>query len=60
MLINFIVILGLVAAYYTNFFGWFAGCGALITAIILVFVALIAAFKILGNPFGRADDDSDK
>lgn len=60
MLINILIILALVGAYYTNFFGWMAGRGALITAIVLVIAALIAALKILGNPFGKADDDDDK
>lgn len=60
MLVNILIILALAAAYYANFFSWIAGRGALITAIVLVIAALIAALKILGNPFGKADDDDDK
>lgn len=57
MLISLLVVLLLFLAYYVNLFGWLASGGAFRTALVLVIIVLVAAFKILGNPLGRADDN---
>lgn len=57
VLINIGIIVAIVLAYYVNFFGWFATKYALWGSIILTVVVLGAAFKILGNPWHKEDDD---
>lgn len=58
-LISLLIVLGLAGAYYTDIFGLIAGRGALITALVFVIIVLLAALKVLGNPFRRADDDDE-
>ncbi len=59
-LITFLVLILFIAAFYVDLFGILASSGAFYTALGLVIIALVAAVKILGNPFGRVDDDDDE
>ncbi len=59
-LITFLVLILFAAAFYVDLFGLIASKGAFYTALVLVIIALLAAIKILGNPFGRVDDNDDK
>lgn len=59
ILVNVIVIGLLIVAYYSNLFSILAAKGTFIAALILLLIILIAAFKILGNPFRKVDDDDD-
>ncbi len=56
ILVNIIIFMAIIGAYYIDFFGWFAFWGAL----ALVAVVFIIAIKVLGNPFAGGDDDDDK
>ena len=58
-LITIAVLLAFVAAYPLNLFSLLASRGIRITALILVLMAFLLAFKVLGNPFRKADDDDD-
>lgn len=59
ILINIGILLAIAVAYYIDFFGWFTTKYAFWGSLILVVAVLLAAFKILGNPW-REDDDNDK
>ena len=59
ILINIGILLAIAVAYYIDFFGWFTTKYAFWGSLILVVTVLLAAFKILGNPW-REDDDNDK
>lgn len=58
-LISLLIVLILAGVYYTEIFALLAGQGALITALVFVVIVLLAALKVLGNPFRRADDDDE-
>lgn len=49
-------------AYQINLFGFLAGRAVFYVAIVILLVALAAAFIILGNPLARnkKDDGNDK
>lgn len=59
-LVNIGIIISLIGAYYIDLFGLFASPNALLYSIILVIIVLIAALKVLGNPFKKEDDDENK
>ncbi len=59
-LITFLLLLLLIAAYRLELFEILASRGMFYTALFLVIITLIAAVKILGNPFGRVDDNDDE
>lgn len=58
-LINILIVLALVGAYYTDLFGLMASAGAFWIGLFLVGGVLIAAFVILGNPWAK-NNESDK
>jgi len=43
--------------YYIDFFGWFTTKYAFWGSLVLVIAVLLAAFKVLGNPWHKEDDD---
>ncbi len=57
VLINLGIILAIAVAYYVDFFGWFTTKYAFWGAFVLVIAVLLAAFKVLGNPWHKEDDD---
>ncbi len=56
-LITILVVLLLMVAYYFDLFKLLATDGAFILGLILVAVALITAFFILGNPLKKTEED---
>lgn len=58
-LVTILILAALAGAYYLDLFGLLASRGAFITASVLVAAGLLAALKILGNPFRKVDDDDD-
>ena len=57
VLINIGIILAIALAYYIDFFGWFTTKYAFWGSLVLVIAVLLAAFKVLGNPWHKEDDD---
>ena len=57
VLINIGIILAIALAYYFDFFGWFTTKYAFWGSLVLVIAVLLAAFKVLGNPWHKEDDD---
>lgn len=57
VLINIGILLAIAIAYYIDFFGWFTTKYAFWGSFVLVIAVLLAAFKILGNPWHKEDDD---
>ena len=57
VLINIGIILAIALAYYIDFFGWFTTKYAFCGSLVLVIAVLLAAFKVLGNPWHKEDDD---
>lgn len=57
ILINIIIILAIALAYYIDFFDWFTTRYAFWGSLVLVIAVLLAAFKVLGNPWHKEDDD---
>ena len=57
VLINLGIILAIAVAYYVDFLGWFTTKYAFWGAFVLVIAVLLAAFKVLGNPWHKEDDD---
>ena len=57
ILVNIIVFMAIIGAYYTDFFGWFTYRYAFTIAIALVVIVLLSALKILGNPFSGGNDN---
>lgn len=61
VLINVGIILGILFAYYIDFFGWFTGRKALLFSLGLVVIVFWVGVKILGNPFaGQGNDEDEK
>ena len=60
ILVNIIIFMAIIGAYYIHFFGWFTSRYAFWGALALVAVVFIIAIKVLGNPFAGGDDDDDK
>lgn len=60
ILVNIIIFMAIIGAYYIDFFGWFTSRYAFWCALALVAVVFIIAIKVLGNPFAGGDDDDDK
>ena len=56
ILVNVLIILGLILAYYTNIFNLFAMSETFYIAIILLIGLFIMAFKVLGSPFNKKGD----
>ena len=54
VLINIGIILAIALAYYIDFFGWFTTKYAFWGSLVLVIAVLLAAFKVLGNPWHKA------
>ena len=57
ILVNIIIFMAIIGAYYIDFFGWFTSRYAFWGALALVAVVFIIAIKVLGNPFAGGDDD---
>ena len=57
VLITIGIILAIALAYYIDFFGWFTTKYAFWGSLVLVIAVLLAAFKVLGNPWHKEDDD---
>ena len=57
VLINIGIILAIALAYYIDFFGGFTTKYAFWGSLVLVIAVLLAAFKVLGNPWHKEDDD---
>ena len=57
VLINIGIILAIALAYYIDFFGWFTSRYAFWGSLVLVIAVLLVAFKVLGNPWHKEDDD---
>ena len=57
VLINIGIILAIALAYYIDFFGWFTTKYAFWGSLVLGIAGLLAAFKVLGNPWHKEDDD---
>ena len=51
ILVNIIIFMAIIGAYYIDFFGWFTSRYAFWGALALVAVVFIIAIKVLGNPF---------
>ena len=60
ILVNIIIFMAIIGAYYIDFFGWFTSRYAFWGTLALVAVVFIIAIKVLGNPFAGGDDDDDK
>ena len=60
ILVNIIIFMAIIGAYYIDFFGWVTSRYAFWGALALVAVVFIIAIKVLGNPFAGGDDDDDK
>lgn len=60
ILVNIIIFMAIIGAYYIDFSGWFTSRYAFWGALALVAVVFIIAIKVLGNPFAGGDDDDDK
>lgn len=60
ILVNIIIFMAIIGAYYIDFFGWFTSRYAFWGALALAAVVFIIAIKVLGNPFAGGDDDDDK
>lgn len=60
ILVNIIIFMATIGAYYIDFFGWFTSRYAFWGALALVAVVFIIAIKVLGNPFAGGDDDDNK
>lgn len=60
ILVNIIIFMAIIGAYYIDFFGWFTSRYAFFGALALVVIVLIIAIKVLGNPFAGDDDHDDK
>ena len=60
ILVNIIIFMAIIGAYYIDFFGWFTSRYAFWGALALVADVFIIAIKVLGNPFAGGDDDDDK
>ena len=60
ILVNIIIFMAIIGAYYIDFFGWFTSRYAFWGALALVVVVFIIAIKVLGNPFAGGDDDDNK
>lgn len=60
ILVNIIIFMAIIGAYYIDFFGWFTSRYAFWGALALVAVVFIIVIKVLGNPFAGGDDDDDK
>ena len=60
ILVNIIIFMAIIGAYYIDFFGWFTSRYAFWGALALVAVVFIIAIKVLGNPFAGGDDDDNK
>ena len=60
ILLNIIIFMAIIGAYYIDFFGWFTSRYAFWGALALVAVVFIIEIKVLGNPFAGGDDDDDK
>ena len=56
ILVNIIIFMAIIGAYYIDFFGWFTSRYAFWGALALVAVVFIIAIKVLGNPFAGGDD----
>ncbi len=59
-LANIVMLLLIVLAYKFNIFALMAHKGVLIGAIVVVGIVFIAAFKILGNPLKREDNNHEQ
>ncbi len=57
VLINIGIILAIALAYYIDFLCWFNTKYAFWGSLVLVIAVLMAAFKVLGNPWHKEDDD---
>ena len=57
ILINLGILFAIAIAYYVDFFGWFTTKYAFWGSLFLVVAVLLAAFKILGNPWHKDDND---
>lgn len=57
VLVNIGILLAIAVAYYVDFFGWFTTKYIFWGSIILTIAVLLAAYKILGNPWHKDDDD---
>ncbi len=55
--INIGILLGIAIAYYVDFFGWFTTKYAFWGSLILVIAVMLIAFRVLGNPWHKEDDD---
>ena len=53
ILVNIIIFMAIIGAYYIDFFGWFTSRYAFWGALALVAVVFIIAIKVLGNPCRR-------
>ena len=60
ILVNIIIFMAIIGAYYIDFFGWFTSRYAFWGALALVAVVFFFSIKVLGNPFSGGDDDDDK
>ena len=60
ILVNIIIFMAIIGAYYIDFFGWFTSRYAFWGALALVAGVFVIAIKVLGNPFAGGDDDDDK
>lgn len=60
ILVNIVIFMAIIGAYYIDFFGWFTSRYAFIGALVLVAIVFLIALKVLGNPFAGGDDDDNK
>ncbi len=59
VLINILVLAAFALAYYVDFFGWFTSKYAFWGALGLIVIVLLAALKILGNPWRKGHEDDE-
>ena len=57
LFINIGILLGIAIACYVDFFGWFTTKYAFWGSLILVIAVMLIAFRVLGNPWHKEDDD---
>jgi len=60
VLVNIIIFMAIMGAYYIDFFGWFTSRYAFVGALALVVIVFLIAIKVLGNPFAGGDDNDNK
>ena len=60
ILVNIVIFMAIIGAYYIDFFGWFTSRYAFFGALALVAIVFLIALKVLGNPFAGGDDNDNK